>query len=66
MVTKESSQIRDGEKPQSVKAEKAFPAKGVAKKRKKRDAYIQEIRKHIKGVVDVKRVGTGMYEVAIA
>lgn len=61
------SQVDGGDdmKPQSVKAEKAFPAKGVAKKRKKRDAYIQEIRKQ-KDVVDVKRVGPGVYEVAIA
>lgn len=66
MVTKESSQIRDGEKPQSVKAERAFPAKGVGRKMKKGDACAKKIRKHIKGVVDVKRVGPGVYEVAIA
>ena len=30
------------------------------------DAYAKKIRKHIKGVVDVKRGGPGVYEVAIA
>ncbi len=62
------SQI-DGEydsEPQSVRAERGSSAKGVGKKRKKGDAVASKIRKHIKGVVDVKRVGTGVYEIAIA
>lgn len=56
----------DDTKPQSVRAERGSSAKGVGKKRKKGDAVASKIRKHIKGVVDVKRVGTGVYEVAIA
>lgn len=62
------SQIDGGydSEPQSVRAERGSSAKGVGKKRKKGDAVASKIRKHIKGVVDVKRVGTGVYEVAIA
>lgn len=62
------SQVDGGDymQPQSVKAERCLPAKGVGQKRKKGDACAKKIRKHIKGVVEVKRVGPGVYEIAIA
>lgn len=52
-----------GVKPHSVKAQGVLPSKSGGNKG---DVCTKMIRKHIKGVVDVKRIRAGEYEVTIA